>query len=302
MYGICKSLATLRLLATRAPACISVNLLPLARVQQSTRSLSYTPPFENDPADYRNVVTSSKKKLASLLSSKTRFQRISEREDRSDVPPEYNKCISKGRHLALYRGVDACKCPLDFVLYHQLFYYVQPKTVIELGSYLGGSALWITDTLNQLKIPCQVYSMDIDLSQLSKEVLAGKADNLTFLQGNSFSIENTFSPEFLSSLPHPWVIIEDAHANKDGILRYFHQHMHEGDYFAFEDTGPHIPCKLGMYGVFDVPYEELGTAALEELKTFLKEYEDYYSVDSFITDMFGYNCSWHWHGFIRKMK
>ena len=74
---------------------------------------------------YKNLLIDSKKKLASLLSSKTRFQRISEREDRSDVPSGYNKYLSKGKYLALYRGVDVIKCPVDYVLYQQLLHYAR---------------------------------------------------------------------------------------------------------------------------------------------------------------------------------
>ena len=268
----------------------------------SLASLSYQPPFNNEPADYKQVVIDRKKKLDSLLSSKNRFQRISEREDRSDVPPEYSKCLSKGKYLSLYRGFDVCKAPEDFVLYHQLFSYVKPATVIELGTFVGGMAIWITDTLKLLDIPCQVYSMDLDLSQLNEKVKRLKPDNLTFLNGDSFAIDQTFSAKFLSTLPHPWVVVEDAHANMGGVLRHFHQYMKEGDYFSVEDTNPFTAAQVGMGGVTDDQYTLMGPKQLTELKGFLKEFEEYYSIDSFITDLFGYNCSWHWHGFIRRMK
>ena len=68
-----------------------------------------------------------------------------------------------------------------------------------------------------------------------------------------------------------------------------------------EDVCPNLAAGVGMGGVNDELYREMGPATLLELRRFLKEYEEYYSVDSFITDMFGYNCSWHWHGFIRRM-
>ena len=286
--------------------CAFAPVLPQARIllqSQCRRAFlsSYVPPFDNEPVVYKNLLIDSKKKLASLLSSKTRFQRISEREDRSDVPSGYNKYLSKGKYLALYRGVDVIKCPVDYVLYQQLLHYARPKTVIELGSFVGGSALWFTDTLKLLDIPCDMYSMDIDLSQLDKKVLQLKPNNLTFLEGNNCAIEETFTSEFLSTLPHPWVVIEDAHANMDGVLRHFHQYMTKGDYLVVEDVCPNLAAGVGMGGVNDKQYREMGPATLLELRRFLKEYEEYYSVDSFITDLFGYNCSWHWHGFIKRM-
>ena len=49
-------------------------------------------------------------------------------------------------------------------------------------------------------------------------------------------------------------------------------------------------------------YEETGTGLLNELRGFLKEYEDYYAVDSFYTDFYGYNGSHFWNGYIKRMK
>ena len=145
--------------------------------------------------------------------------------------------------------------------------------MIELGSFVGGSALWFTDTLKLLDIPCDMYSMDIDLSQLDKKVLQLKPNNLTFLEGNNCAIEETFTSEFLSTLPHPWVVIEDAHANMDGVLRHFHQYMTKGDYLVVEDVCPNLAAGVGMGGVNDKQYREMGPATLLELRRFLKEYE-----------------------------
>lgn len=78
---------------------------------------------------------------------------------------------------------------MDYVLYQQLLYYVRPKTLIELGSFVGGSELWFTDTLKLLDIPCNVYSMDIDLSQLDEKVLRLKPNNLTFFEGSNCTIK-----------------------------------------------------------------------------------------------------------------
>ena len=88
----------------------------------------------------------------------------------------------------------------------------------------------------------------------------------------------------------------------DGVLRYFHQFLKEGDYIAVEDTNPYTPRDVGYMGTaFDsTPF--LGTAKLDTLRQFLLEHEEYYAVDSFLTDLFGYNCTWMWHGFVRRMK
>ena len=78
-------------------------------------------------------------------------------------------------------------------------------------------------------------------------------------------------------------------------------------------TAAEVGMGMGMGGISDGSsthtgtssdhdqYEQMGAKQLTELKEFLKELEDFYIVDSFFTDMFGYNCSWHWHGFIRRI-
>ena len=262
----------------------------------------YNPPFDNEPDAYRKLREKQELKRKEMLASPNRFQRISEREDRTDVPLETRKNTCNGRYLTRYRGFDICKCPIDYSLYHQLFYLVEPKTVIELGTLSGGMAIWMADTLGLLGLDANIYSMDIDPSNRSELVNELKPDNVTFLQGDSFEIEKTFTDGFLKSLPHPWVLIEDSHANVDGILEHFHKYMQEGDYMIVEDTGPDILKECGMYMGNEGVYVQMGPKQLQCLRQFLHDYEEFYAVDSFLTDLFGYNCSWNWHGFIRRMK
>ena len=193
---------------------------------------------------------------------------------------------------------------MDYVLYHQLFDIVKPKTVIELGTLSGGMAIWIADTLGLLGVESHIYSMDIDPSNRSEIVNKLKPENVTFLQGDSYEIEKTFTDEFLKGLPHPhpWVFIEDAHANLDGVLEYFHRYLEVGDYMVVEDTGPDIPKELGMYMGKASPYVPMGPKQLQRLRQFLRDHEEFYAIDTFHNDLFGYNCSWHWDAFIRRMK
>lgn len=271
------------------------------QTDSSSNFKDFRPPFNNEPDDYRKLREDQEKKRNELLSHPNRFQRISQREDRSDWPAETTRLQAKGKYFARYRGFDICKSPEDFVLYHQLFSIAQPATVIELGTLSGGMSVWIADTLNLLNLSCQIYSMDLDSSLLSDTVKELKPENVTFLQGDCFAIENTFTPELLSTLPHPWVFIDDAHANMRGVLEYFHKFFKEGDYAVVEDTNPNLATVAGMGGVYE-EFEVMGPKSLNCLKSFLRDFEDYYAVDTFITDLYGYNGCWHWHGFIRRMK
>ena len=140
--------------------------------------------------------------------------------------------------------------------------------------------------------------MDIDPSLILDRAKEIKPDNLTFLQGDSNHIEKTFTNQFLQDLPHPWLVAEDSHTNVYGIMKYFHDYMQPGDYFIIEDLTPDGPSDFG-YDRICPTYRKAG---LKVLKSFLTEYSQYYSVDSFYTDFFGYNGTWNWHGYICRME
>ena len=262
----------------------------------------YEPPFPNEPDDYRRLVETIERDRKNALESPTRFQHIREREDRSDIPQLVSFLKRGGKFLQRYKGLIILKSPEDFFIYHQLLSYVKPPTIIELGTNTGGMAVWFADTLKLLNVPGQIYSMDIDLSLVSPDVLKVKPDNVTYIEGDCFAIEKTFTPEFLSKLPHPWVIIDDAHVNMPNILKYFHQFTTVGDYFVVEDTDPTSVPRLGENKHDFNADKGIGPELLEQLKSFLTEHGDHYAVDSFLTDLYGYNGTWHWHGFVRRMK
>ena len=87
--------------------------------------------------------------------------------------------------------------------------------------------------------------MDIELSNMEERVKEIKPSNVHFFEGNSYEIEKTFTSEMLQSLPHPWVVIEDAHTNINGIMNHFGSYMKTGDYFIIEDVHPNLPRDIG---------------------------------------------------------
>ena len=107
-----------------------------------TKGEKYDPPFANEPQAYKDICEKRNLKRNELLSNPKRFQRISEREDRTDVPPQTRLNTSLGKHIPTYRGFYVCKSPIDYVLYHQVLEIVKPKTVIELGTLSGGMAIF----------------------------------------------------------------------------------------------------------------------------------------------------------------
>lgn len=96
--------------------------------------------------------------------------------------------------MTTWRGVPLWKDCLDLIIVQQLLWEVKPQTVIEIGAYKGGSALWAGDMLKMFGHNPRVLSMDIDLSLL--DPVAKESPDVTFIEGDSNEIEKCF-PEGL---------------------------------------------------------------------------------------------------------
>ena len=266
-------------------------------------SSSYADLWGEDSVNYKQYLKDRSAALDKRLTSPNRFQTISEREDHSDLSLEAIKAQCKGRYFIQHRGCSLLKTPGDMVIFHELFWRLRPATVIELGTFTGGSAVWMADMLLLMEIDAAVYSMDIDLSNVEERVKEIKQANVHFMEGNSYEIEKTFTEKMLQSLPHPWLVVEDSHTNIYGILEYFGSYMKSGDYFIIEDLHPNLPSRLGCGAIYDEKFVPASLQVLENsgLKEFLTEHVDKFAVDSFYTDFFGYNGTWNIHGYICKI-
>jgi len=230
--------------------------------------------------------------------SPTRYQKISARENRSDqdIPCLTNLCA--GKYKLVWRGIPMMKHSIDLILSEQLLWYVKPRTIFEIGCYTGASALWLSDTMKKYEVDTHVYTLDLDTSLVNP--LTKNNKNITVIEDDVGNISNIFPEEKLKSLPHPWYISEDCHFHVMNTLEYFHQYMQEGDYFVIDDTSPDMPSYRPDTLVFDGEWAKLGK--LEVLRDFLKKYEEYYRIDSYYTDMFGYNGTMNWNGYVKRIK
>lgn len=225
-----------------------------------------------------------------------RFVPFSSREMRCDLPREAIRHVSEGKHYISYRGLPMAKDPFDLTLYQTLFYEVQPLTIIELGAYTGASAWWMADVLRTFEMESQVIAVDIDLSLVDDDLK--RRDGLQFVQGDCHQIEQLFPAETLRDIPHPLILIDDAHVNVEGVYEHFHQHgFQPGDYLIIEDTIPWIP---GTFGVSE-SVSEWGDWKWQEITKFFERHSAQYPVDRYYTDFFGYNGTWNWNGFVKRV-
>ncbi len=161
-----------------------------------------------------------------------------------------------------WKGNPLFKTVHDFSLVSMLIWEVCPGTVIELGSGNRASAIWVADLAHIFGLDCAVYSLDLRRPAISH---AG----VTFIEGDCEFIGNSFPSSMLKALPHPWIIIEDAHVNVLGLLNHFSAFMQPGDYFYVEDSRNKKEA---------------------ELETWVRSYSDEFKVDSKYTDFFWTQC------------
>ncbi|KAK2547576.1 Rhamnosyl O-methyltransferase, partial [Acropora cervicornis] len=164
--------------------------------------------------------------------------------------------IILGKWQTCWRGVDVLKDPLDLVVVQQLLWELKLRTVIEFGTYKGGSALWTADMLKMFGCKSRVISVDIDLSLLDPE--AKKSPDVEFIEGDIMQVEKLFPEEFLKP----------------------------GDYICVEDTNPIVPAVVGQGLIKELGYVAFGPQKLNELKSFLIGRSQRYLVDQRYTDFF----------------
>ncbi len=226
-----------------------------------------------------------------------RFVSISDRQDHCDIPKSAWRPLTENAYLQTWKGVLLEKDPMQIAGYPMLIDELKPKTIIELGALKGGSAIWLADNLELLKIEGKVYCVDNDLSGLDEKA---KADSrIKFIEGDCREINTVLPIQLLSNLPHPWLIIEDVHDNLVGILEHFHHNgLQTGDYLIIEDTNKF------MWEVWDDWEDkeliERGSNKLNQLRHWLMNHEHEYKVDSFYQDFYGYNASKNWNSILRK--
>jgi cephalosporin hydroxylase len=185
-------------------------------------------------SDYLNIIQDAQHKRKPLEAG--RFVKISEREEKSDIPKEAWKPLLEKCYLQTWKGMILWKSVTEIGVYPMLLHELQPKTIIEIGAYTGGSAVWLADCLEIFKIDGTVYSIDIDISMVDEE--AKNDSRIQFLEGDANNLASVLPPEKLSELPHPWLILEDtAMVEVVPMLEYVHKYgLKSGDYIIIEDT------------------------------------------------------------------
>ena len=205
-----------------------------------------------------------------LLSKEKRFVSYSSRiKSQLEVKSE-NKLyrglpylLSQGAHSTIkWKEIDLCKTNFDLVIYSMILQEVKPDTIIELGSGLGGSAIWFADTASALGLKTHIYSYDINKPSINHK-------NVTFIEYDLNNMNKQNLPPCSELFKGKKILIEDAHVNLKNILNLFDTILKEDDYLMIEDSD----------NKHDV------------ISKFLIEKESKYRLDQFFLDFFGRNVT-----------
>jgi cephalosporin hydroxylase len=212
------------------------------------------------------------------------------RKPESKIPKDALRSIQEGTLNYRYKGISCQKNPFDLALYLKLLYEEKPRTIIEIGSFSGGSALWLADTLRRYNVKSHIYSVDLNpVSSIEDEMI-------TFLPGNALNLSNSFSCDFMASIPRPLLVIEDsAHTYEVtlAVLNFFDNYLVPGEYIVIED---------GIVNdLVDSIYRKYDNGPNKAIFSFLENTKSMYMIDAEYCDYYGHNFTYNTNGYLKKM-
>ena len=250
--------------------------------QTATRVLNDDP--SNEAASYflRLIATAT---TAPPVEGKT----LQQRSYRTSIPQPFLGRLQDSVHHYRYRNIQMVKSPFDMALYPLMLWNLKPRTIIEIGSKEGGSALWLADQVRNFGLDTKILSIDlIRVANLEDPLI-------TFLSGNGRDLSGTLTSGLLADLQRPWLVIEDAdHTEKTSlsVLEFFDPLLVEGDRIVIEDGI--------MSDLYPDSFPDCSSGPHMALKTFLAIRANDYEIDSFYCDFFGYNATWSPNGILKK--
>lgn len=216
--------------------------------------------------------------------------RPNNRDWRSTIQVREYETIKNGISSYTYRGIGCHKYPFDMALYTLLIQNVKPRTIIELGSYHGGGALWFSDVLRTFVPDGHVYTVDIN-----KPEIPFPTPNVTYIEGDSSNLATVFSSAFLGNLPRPLFVIDDAshlYSHVLSSLRFFDPWIRPGEYIAVEDG---VLTDFGR----DLQFQGGPGRAISE---FLRDTDGRYEIDAAYCDHFGHNHTFNANGYLKRVR
>jgi cephalosporin hydroxylase len=208
------------------------------------------------------------------------------RSFKTAFPAEMLTPMQQGVMAYSYKDIPCLKCPFDIAIYMKLLWDLKPKTIIEIGSKFGGSAVFFADIAQIFGLETHVWSIDLEPPAIDDP-------RITFLRGDVNHLDETFAAHGLSECPHPWYVNEDSahtYAGCLSALKVLAREMRSGDILAMEDGSL---VELGL----SERYQGGPNRAIED---FFEAEPDVFEIITELCDMFGRNATYNPNGYLRK--
>ena len=206
----------------------------------------------------------------------------------SDIEYQLLMKIQHGAMAYSYRGVPLQKNPFDLALYSMLLDRTRPQTLIEIGCYQGGSAIWFADQASLLGLGLNVLSIDLEVPA----TVAGPSIN--FLQGDARELVKVLPPSLMNAVSRPLMVVEDSSHLAEttaAVLEFFDPWLRSGEYIVIEDG---ILSDMRVADLYN-------GGPLRAIESFLEKHADKYEVDRCLCDYFGRNVTWNVNGYLRRL-
>lgn len=195
------------------------------------------------------------------------------------------KSISDGHHKILYKNIPMIKCPFDYVMYQMIICELKPDLIIEIGTNVGGSSVYLADLL-ELVGKGELHTIDI----VDVRVESAKSHRRIKFFGEGFQnydLNNSFGFNNILIIDDGSHIYQDV---KDALAK-FQTLIKVGSYFIVEDG---ILDKLGWT-------KEYNGGPNKAIKEFISE-NDSFIIDRKWCDLFGVNATFNTNGFLKKIR
>ena len=159
-----------------------------------------------------------------------------------------------------WMGVPTLKCPLDLWIYQEILYEIRPDLIIETGTHLGGSALYLAHVLDILGRG-EVVTIDIN------HAVRPQHPRIHYIQGSSADPELVADAVRGRSRDICVVILDSDHsqAHVSRELEILSPYVTPGSYLIVEDTN--------ING--HPTYPSFGPGPFEALECFLPDHPEF---------------------------
>ncbi|MEM8554129.1 MAG: CmcI family methyltransferase [Pseudomonadota bacterium] len=210
----------------------------------------------------------------------------------STFTPDILSAYHAGVMKYQYRGVTCLKSPIDLAIYMMILFDKTPGTIVEIGSFHGGAAMFYRDITRAWGLNTQIITVDFRSNQYQEGQIG--SDGIEFIQTDALKLEGSALEKRLETAPRPWLVIEDsAHTFEVSfaVLEYFNLHMNPGECLIIEDG---IIEDQGA----NWRYDGGPNRAVYE---FFKKEPDAFRLMKDYNDFFGYNLSFNPNGYLEKI-